>query len=63
MAPPVVATGRYWIVPTDWYPKMEQGGVIMKHAQDPAAALAFRSFLLGQEGRAILKRFGFYTEP
>jgi len=56
LAPPVRAQGRYWEVPLEAYPKMEQGGVILK---DSKAAREFRSFLLGAGGRRILKEYGF----
>ncbi|HYW48820.1 MAG TPA: molybdate ABC transporter substrate-binding protein [Bryobacteraceae bacterium] len=57
IAPPVRNQGRYWEIPLDAYPKLEQGGVILK---DSAAAREFRSWLLAPAGRAILKQYGFY---
>ena len=51
--------GRAWEVPLDAYPRMEQGGAILKHAKDPALAQAFRDHLLGPQGEALLKRYGF----
>jgi molybdate transport system substrate-binding protein len=56
-APPVRSQGRYWQVPVDDYPKMEQGGVILK---DSASAREFRGWLLSVPGRALLNRYGFY---
>ena len=56
LAPPVRGQGRYWEVPGAAYPKIEQGGVILK---DSKAAREFRSFLLGAGGRRILKEYGF----
>ena len=59
--PPSVAKGgRSWEVPLDSYPKMEQGGVIVKSSRNAALAQEFRTFLLGEQGRSILKRYGFY---
>ena len=43
LAPPVRARGRYWEIPLDAYPRMEQGGIILK---DSKAARDFRDFLL-----------------
>ncbi|HLK68106.1 MAG TPA: molybdate ABC transporter substrate-binding protein [Bryobacteraceae bacterium] len=57
IAPAVRSQGRYWEIPLNAYPKMEQGGVIVK---DSPEAREFRSWLLAPEGRAILKRYGFY---
>ena len=51
--------GRYWQVPLDAYPRLEQGGVILPWAQDEGAAREFCSFLKGEEARKILDRYGF----
>ena len=56
LAPPVRGQGRYWEVPGTAYPKIEQGGLILK---DSPAAREFRSFLLDAIGRRILKKYGF----
>ncbi|MBZ5605484.1 MAG: molybdate ABC transporter substrate-binding protein [Acidobacteriia bacterium] len=58
--PSLVKGGRSWEVPLDSYPKMEQGGIIVKSSRNAALAQEFRSFLLGEQGRSILKRYGFY---
>jgi molybdate transport system substrate-binding protein len=62
LAPRLRDQGRIWEVPIDAYPRREQGGVILSWAQDRAAAEAFRDFVLGQGGRAILRRHGFRLE-
>jgi molybdate transport system substrate-binding protein len=59
-APTVKPRGKYWEIPLDSYPRMNQGGIILKRVRDRAAADDFRSFLLADQGRAILKQFGFY---
>ena len=59
ISPEVRDQGRYWEVPLDSYPRMEQGGVILKWAKDTEAARTFRAFLTGPEGRSIFKRYGF----
>jgi molybdate transport system substrate-binding protein len=59
VAPPVKDRGRYWMVPADSYPRLEQGGVILKWAADVEAARAVRSFLTSDAGRALLRRYGF----
>ncbi len=56
----LVQGGRSWEVPQQFYPKLEQGGIIMKRSRNAALAQAFRAFLLGEQGRTILKRYGFY---
>jgi len=62
IAPSAAGQGHYWEVPRDAYPRIRQGGAILKWTKNPEAAQAFRAFLLGPEGRAILKRYGFSTE-
>jgi len=60
IAPTVKDSGRFWTVPLEMYPRMEQGGVILRSAARPDAAQAVRAFLIGDEGRSILKGFGFF---
>src|SRR5580658_4879526 len=62
IAPGASGQGRYWEVPRDAYPRIQQGGAILKWTKNPEAAQAFRAFLLAPEGRAILKRYGFSSE-
>ena len=59
LAPAMREKGRYWMVPLDAYPRLEQGGVILTWAQDREAAQALRAFMTDRAGRAILKRYGF----
>ncbi len=59
IAPRMREEGRYWEVPLDCYPKMEQGGIILKGAKELETARVFRDFILGEQGRAVLKRYGF----
>jgi molybdate transport system substrate-binding protein len=59
LAPAMKDKGRYWPVPQDAYPRLEQGGIIMNDARDPTAAHAVRAFLTGEEGKTILRTYGF----
>ncbi|QRK07525.1 molybdate ABC transporter substrate-binding protein [Archangium violaceum] len=59
LAPAMKGQGRYWEVPLEAYPRMEQGGAILKRAADPELARRFRDELLGPRGRALLGRYGF----
>jgi molybdate transport system substrate-binding protein len=60
IAPQMRDAGRYWEVPFDSYPRMEQGGIIVNGTKQPEAARAFRDFVLGKHGQEVLKRFGFF---
>ena len=51
--------GRYWKVPQDAYPALEQGAIIMSHAKNKELARKFLDFLQTPDSRAILTRYGF----
>lgn len=59
MAPQMKDAGTYYAIPAEDYPRMEQVGVILSYAKNPAAAQQFREFLIGPAARATLERFGF----
>jgi molybdate transport system substrate-binding protein len=53
--------GKYWEVPTDTYPVMEQAGIILRHARESGNLDAARSFmrtLQSPQARAVLARYG-----
>ena len=60
LAPALRDAGRYWEIPLDAYPRMDQGGIILSWAKDMEAAQALRAFVLGPEGKAILRSYGFF---
>jgi molybdate transport system substrate-binding protein len=58
LSPNVRNEGRYRLIPESLYPRLEQAGVILKTDRiDQARNL--RNFLVGQEARDTLKRYGF----
>src|SRR5262249_13550361 len=59
LAPELREVGRFWEVPLDAYPRLEQGGIILSWAHDRDAAEHLRAFVLGSKGREILRRYGF----
>jgi molybdate transport system substrate-binding protein len=59
LSPKMKDTGRYWDVPADAFPKLEQAGVIRAGAANRAGAVKLREFLASPRGREILKRYGF----
>jgi len=59
LAPGVESQGRFWKIPSDRYSRMEQGGIMLRWAKDSSGTRLFKQFLLGDQGRAILKRYGF----
>jgi molybdate transport system substrate-binding protein len=59
LAPNMKGRGRLFEIPVSTYPRLEQGGTILKWAADVDAARALRGFLLSADGQAILKQYGF----
>jgi molybdate transport system substrate-binding protein len=51
--------GRFWEVPAEAFPRLEQAGVIRTGAANRAGAGQLRDFLTSAAGRAILARYGF----
>ena len=52
--------GRRFDIPVDMYPRLEQGGAILRRAADLDAARALRGFVLSADGQAILKQHGLF---
>ena len=60
VSPQMKDKGRYAEVPLESYPRIDQGGVVLSAAENPVAARAVKDFLLSAQGRATLKRYGFF---
>jgi len=57
------ASGKYWRIPREAYPRMDQAGVILKQARKSGhldSARAFTEALRSSHGRTILERYGFF---
>jgi molybdate transport system substrate-binding protein len=54
-----LAGGKVYFVPEQLYPRIEQSGIVLANAKEPALARAFLAFLTGEKGRAVLERFGY----
>ena len=59
LAPPMRDKGRYWLVPVDSYPRLEQGGVIMSDTRERKETEGFRAYLIDRPGREIMAGYGF----
>ena len=59
LAPTMKAAGKYYEIPPDAHPPLEQGAVILKNARNQAQAGEFLDFVKGPEGREIMQRYGF----
>ncbi|MGA2631554.1 MAG: molybdate ABC transporter substrate-binding protein [Terriglobia bacterium] len=62
LSPAMRARGRYWLIPAEAHPPLDQAAVILKTSPHKAAARALLEYLRSAEGRALLQRYGF-EEP
>jgi molybdate transport system substrate-binding protein len=60
LAPAIRAHGRYWEIPLDAYPRIEQAGVVLSHSKNSSGARAFCAYLQSGAARERLKDYGFY---
>ncbi len=51
--------GFIWTVPSEAHPPLRQAGVLLKRTANLEQARAFRAFLVGPEGQALLAHHGF----
>ena len=56
---PLRDKGRFWQLPTDSYPKLVQGGVILSWTKDRHACDELRLFVISPTGQTILRKYGF----
>jgi molybdate transport system substrate-binding protein len=59
MSPTLRDQGRYWAIPDEDFPPMEQGAIVMTKARDPRATHIFAAYLLTPRARAVLAQYGF----
>jgi molybdate transport system substrate-binding protein len=58
LAPSMKSTGRYWIVPPDAYPTLNQTAVVLSHCKQPDEARKFLDFLRSPEAASVLDSYG-----
>jgi molybdate transport system substrate-binding protein len=59
MSPAIKNTGKFWVVPADYYPPLEQGVVIIARSQHKKEAEAFLDYLKTKEAADVLRKYGF----
>jgi molybdate transport system substrate-binding protein len=57
IAPSMQGKGKYWDVPTDAYPPLAQGVVVLAHSQHKKEAADFVQYV--KDNAAVLKKYGF----
>jgi molybdate transport system substrate-binding protein len=59
LAPALKDKGRYWTVPLDAYPTLNQGAVVLSKSKQQDAARNFLDFLRSPEATSLLTNYGF----
>jgi molybdate transport system substrate-binding protein len=59
LAPALKDRGRYWKVPLDAYPTLNQAAVVLTRSKQPDAARKFLDFLRSPEATSLLTSYGF----
>ncbi len=58
-AAPMKARGRFWLIPAEAAFPLHQAVVLLKRSGHPALSQSLIDFTRGEEGKAILERYGF----
>jgi molybdate transport system substrate-binding protein len=58
MTPRLASSGRYFMIPTDLYPPIEQGAVLVSKTRQSVAARKFLVFLMSAPVQEQLRKFG-----
>ena len=59
LAPAMKDKGRYWTVPLDSYPTLNQAAVVLSQSKRQDAARKFFEFVRSQEATSLLEAYGF----
>jgi molybdate transport system substrate-binding protein len=59
LAPALKDKGRYWMVPLDAYPTLNQAAVVLSKSKQKEAARKFLEFLRDPEATSLLTTYGF----
>ena len=59
VAPAMQGKGKFWVVPADAYPPLDQGVILISHSAHQKDAAGFLGFVKTEEAAGMLKRYGF----
>jgi len=59
MSPAIKTMGKFWAVPADYYPRLEQGVVIITRSQHKKEAGAFLDYVKTRDASDVLRKYGF----
>jgi molybdate transport system substrate-binding protein len=60
---PAMKSGKFWTIPADEYPAVEQAAVLLTASGNKEAAISFLAFLKTPTARTTLERYGFFLPP
>ncbi len=59
VSPAMKDSGRYWELPTDSYPELQQAVAILSASKHRVSAKVFLDYVFSDEGTAVLEQYGF----
>jgi molybdate transport system substrate-binding protein len=59
MSPALRGKGRWWEIPAEAHPPIEQGAIVLQSSTHQETARAFLDFVKSAQGRTLLEQFGF----
>jgi molybdate transport system substrate-binding protein len=59
IAPSMQGKGKFWVVPSDYYPPLAQGVVVISRSPHKKEAQEFLEYIKTKEAAEILRKFGF----
>jgi molybdate transport system substrate-binding protein len=59
VAPAMQGKGKYWQIPAEAYPPLDQGVVVLSHSRSKKEASAFVEYIKTKAAAAVLRKYGF----
>ncbi len=59
VSPAMKNSGRYWELPANSYPELQQGVALLASSKHKTAAKTFLEYVLSAEGKAVFEQYGF----
>ena len=59
MSPAIKSIGKFWVIPADYYPPLEQGAVVIGRSQNKKEAAEFLDYLKTKDASNVLRKYGF----
>jgi len=59
VTPAMQGKGKYWQIPAEAYPELDQGVVVLAHSRHKEEAAAFVEYIKTKAATAVLRKYGF----